>query len=450
MIFVATLLLASAATAQLPTIVEPTARAADSILTTAVERGFNGVVLVRKGGQPILRKAYGVAQRETNTPFLTNTVVQIGSNTKDFTRVAIHQLAYRGRLRVTDSLARFFPDAPADKRAITVRQLLNHRSGLPHMIAPDSMLITRDDFLGRVMRVQLAFTPGSQELYSNPGYSVLAAIIEQQTGVSYDQYVRDSIFAKLGMRETGYVGLPFDSRRLAHGYAAGVDKHSVLDLPHPSDGASWTLRGNGGMVSTVDDMATFYQALFETEKLLPRAARDRAFDVGAVVLAGSDRVSVFVYRREPAMGIEALIASTTTEMPAFEVMRPIMGTLGFNAGRPQIVVDDARPVALPATPAGSAVRDYLDMYHRADSAAAVRYFATRFVPSPDVPPEQRVVRLRSMRENLRDLVPVRYNANGSQVEVSVSSSAGEVVVMLFDIEPEAPYRIRSLRVRVGD
>lgn len=438
--------------AQPATIVAPTARASDSVLVSAAARGYSGVVLVRQNGQPILRKAYGVAQRETNTPFATNTVVQIGSNTKDLTTVALLQLVHRGKLKLTDSLARFFPAAPPDKRGITVRQLLNHRSGLPLMIAPDSVLLTRDQFVARVMQAPLAFAPGSDELYSNPGFSLLAAIIEQLSGMSYDRYVADNILTPLGLRETGYHLPGFDRRRLAHGYRAGTDLGSILDLPHPADGPSWTLRGNGGMVSTVDDMAAFYQALFETEKLLPSAVRDVHYDPrGGMVLAGSDLTSFFMYQREPQLGLDVFLASTTTEGRAPQLLRAVMATLGFRGpGESATVVESAAPISFPSTPAASVVREYLDVLHSADSASAVRFFAERFLPTAGTaPPPERFRRLTAMRANLGRLVPVRYTAKGEEVELVARSEAGDGVTLLFEIESAAPHRIRSLRIQVG-
>ena len=446
--FVAT----ATASAQPATIVSDAGRATDSILTAAAQRGFSGVALLRKNGQPILRKAYGIAQRETGIPFTTNTVVQIGSNTKDFTIVAIFQLIERGKLSILDTLGRFFPNAPADKRGITVRQLLNHRSGLPHAIAPDSTLITRADFLERVMRTPLAFAPGSSELYSNPGYSVLAAIIEQVAGTTYDRYVGDNILTPVGLRETGYILPGFDKRRLAHGYNAGADKGSVLDLPHPADGPSWTLRGNGGMVSTLDEMALFYETLFGTEKLLPTEVRDRQFDPRAsLILGGSDRTSYFMYQREPQLGLDVFLASTTTEAQAPMLLRAIMPTLGLRPQADVAGMANAPTITLPATPAAMTVAEYLEVFHKADSTAAVKFFTERFVPNPEVPPPaQRLARLRDMRSNLRKLEPLRYTSNGDEVELQARAGNGEVVTLMFDIESAAPYRIRSLRVRVGD
>lgn len=84
---------------------------------------------MRKNGAAVKQKGYGLAIREPHTPFTPEIATQISSCTKDFTAVAIVQLAQRGELALTDKLTRWFPDAPADKRALTVAQLLDHTAG---------------------------------------------------------------------------------------------------------------------------------------------------------------------------------------------------------------------------------------------------------------------------------------------------------------------------------
>jgi CubicO group peptidase (beta-lactamase class C family) len=444
---------ASAAAQESPTLVGPLAKSVDSVIAAAEGRGFSGVVLIAKDGTPILRKGYGLAQREERTPFAPNTVVQIGSNTKDFTAVAILQLMERDRLRLEDSLAKFFPGAPQDKRAITVWQLLRQRSGLPIGIAPDPERLTRQEFLDRVMRTPLQFRPGEGEQYSNAGYSVLAAIIEQLSGKTYDEYLRDNLLAPVGLHDTGYLLPNFARRRIAHGYSSAGDKGTILDLPHLPDGPSWTLRGNGGMLSTVSDMAAFYAALYNTDRLLTAGARDKIFRPDEpVVLAGSDMVSFFMYQREPAQRLEVFLASTSTDVRAPQILREIAPLFGLGRGaRETTIASDAPEIRLPATNVGRALRDYLDMFNTADSAAAVRFFTERMAPRPDAPPPAaRYGRLREARGDLGKLVPVAYREENPQsAEVRARSSMGEIATILVEVEDAAPYRIKSLRVRVG-
>src|SRR5207237_707820 len=189
-------------------------------------------------------------------------VVQIGSNTKDLTLVALLQFAERGLLDLDDTLGTFFIGAPADKRGITLRQIIRHRAGFPLALGGDFEASSREQLVERAMRAPLLFTPGSQERYSNPGYALLAAIIEQKSGQTYDEYVRDHILAPLGLHDTGFLLPRFDTTRLAHGYARDRDMGTMLAKPHAADGPYWNLRGNGGMLSTGHDMAALSKALF--------------------------------------------------------------------------------------------------------------------------------------------------------------------------------------------
>ena len=193
-------------------------------------------------------------------------MVQIGSNPKDFTAVSILQLQERGQLSVTDKIAKFFPSAPADKQNITIGMLMNHRAGFPIGLGPDFANMTRAQLIDAAMKTKLLFTPGERNNYSNTGFALLAAIIEQVSGKTYDEYVRDNILNPLGLRNTGFHLPRFDEARLARGYnSGGKDEGTMLSKPHAADGPYWNLRGNGGMLSTVGDMHNFYKALFETE-----------------------------------------------------------------------------------------------------------------------------------------------------------------------------------------
>lgn len=432
-------------------VVTPQARAVDSILTAEVSRGFGGVIRVYRQGELLLSKGYGVARRSPDREFTPATVVQIGSNTKDLTAVAILQLMERGRLTLTDSLGRFLPDAPVDKRGITIRQLLGHRAGFGPGFPPDSQLITRDDFVRRAMLQPLSFRPGEREQYSNIGYSLLAWIIETVSGSSYDEYVHANILHPLGLRNFGYHRPRFADERLAAGQRDGVQMRSVLDFPHPADGPSWTLRGNGGMLATLDDVAAFYRTVFASDRLLRPGTRDLVFDpTAAIVLAGSDRVSYFAYRREPQQGLEILIATNSTAVPVPAVMPRIAAALGVGGGQ-RVVAAGPASASIPDTPVGRTVRDYFAMLNTADSTAATVFFTERFVPDANAPPTSaRVERARRMAANFGAVTPSSYRENAAgDVVVEAETREGRAVFE-FVIETVAPYRIRRLGIRVGD
>ena len=433
-------------------VVTPDARAVDSILTAEVSRGFAGVIQVYRRGGLLLSKGYGVARRSPERPVTPETVVQIGSNTKDLTSVAILQLLERGRLTLADSLGRFLVDAPADKRGITIRQLLDHRAGFGLGFPPDSQLITRDDFVRRAMAQTLAFRPGERELYSNIGYSLLAWIVETLSSSSYDDYVHANILQPLGLRNFGYHRPRFTDERVAVGQRDGVQIRSLLEFPHPADGPSWTLRGNGGMLATLEDVAAFYRALFASDRLLRPATRDLVFDPrAALVLAGSDRVSYFAYRREPQHGLEILIATNSTAVPVPAVMPRIAAALGVGGSQRAVTATGPSSASIPDTPVGQTVRAYFAMLNKADSAEARLFFTERFVPDANAPATSvRVERARQMAANFGTVTPSAYREPApGEVIVEAQTREGRAVFE-FVIETVAPHRIRRLGILVGD
>lgn len=312
---------------------------ADSVATAAAAAGFSGVVRIDRGGTTILEKGYGFANRATKTPFGARTVVQIGSNTKEFTAIAILQLQDRGLLHVRDTIGKYFPEAPADKRGIRILQVINHRAGFPDFVAPpgtkdaDFEPVGREEFLRRLFAAPLIDKPGADEHYSNAGFSLLAALIERLTHVSYDEYVRDNIVKPLGLTNTGFAYPQFDPANLTHGYRAGTDIGTILSHPHPNDGPYWNLRGNGGMLSTVGEMHTFYDAVLTRGMLLKAETREIIFPSGEPVgLAGSDRVSFFVFERYPRFATDIIVTSNNSDSPAPRLRRALSAALGLPGG----------------------------------------------------------------------------------------------------------------------
>ncbi len=335
-------LLAAIANAQ-----STTSEKMDAYLTRLTGFGLTGAVLVAQDGKVILEKGYGLADRARKLPFTKDTVVDIGSNTKDLTKTAILQLAQNGKLKLTDTLPKFFDNVPADKAVITVEQLMEHTAGFGQYSGPDDERLTKVEFLKRVFSAPLIAAPGKEENYSNPGYSLLAAIIEKVSGNSYDQYVQERILKPAGMTTTGYILPQWREGQLARNYADGNEQPSTFDLPHLPDGPSWSLRGNGGTLSTVGDMYKFYRAL-QDETLLNREFKAKLFDVNApLMLVGGNGVHFFVYQNEPAQRLVILLATTDARVRATEVSR---GLVALASGRelalpPQLVTLDGAALA---------------------------------------------------------------------------------------------------------
>ena len=429
----------------------PVAARADSALKALEAQGMSGVFLVAKGGDVILQKGYGLANRATRRAFTPDIVTQIGSGTKDFTAVAILQLADRGKLSVDDKLTRWFPDAPADKRAITVAQVLDHTAGFEEYSGGDFDAVTRDQFVAHMLASKLRFAPGASEQYSNPGYGLLAVIIEKVSGTPFDVYVRDNILAPLGLKETGYLLPKFDLARVSHGYGPKGDNGTILAKPHAADGPYWNLRGNGGMVSTVGDMFRFYSALFSTEKLLKFGSRHGRFPPNEPVgLAGSDGTHFFLYERAPAAGVSYIIATNNADWRGPRVRLPLERALGLGGGQAQQDAGTPAPaggrVVLPDTPAGAAFAKYMAAFNSGDTTRMMRFVTDMFAPNPNAPPmAQRMGMYRRMLDNLGKIVPTAVEASEpAEITVVTKNKQGDEIAIRLSVEPDGAHRITRI------
>lgn len=425
----------------------------DAVARSAAEDGFHGVVLVAKNGEEVLAKGYGLADRARGLAFAPDTPVQIGSNVKDLTKIAIFQLVEAGRLQLASPLSTWFPDAPADKRGITVDQLLEHRAGLPLGFGRDEEEVSLDTFLARLFAAPLEAPPGTGERYSNAGYSLLAAIVERVSGQSFDHYVQRAILQPAGMPATGLLLPGFDPARLAHGYTAGEDRGTMLDLPRLADGHGWNLRGNGGYVSTVRDMMRLYRALAGPTLLREATHRDRILEPGApVVLAGSDLVCFFLFGRFPQEGVELVIATNHAEYRSPRLLRLFEPVLALPAppAEPPPVDPLAPPAVLPDSGPGRTVAAYVAAWNSGDIEQLRAFFTEWFLPRPDAPPiETRLANHRRMIADLGQLTLERVMETPEGLELVVRGSTGERATLRFVVETQAPFRLRSLMVQIG-
>jgi CubicO group peptidase (beta-lactamase class C family) len=231
--------------------------------------GFSGAVLVAPLDSAASSRGYGLANREAGTSFEPTTIFDIGSITKQFTAAAILRLQADGRLSVQDSIGRFFPAVPEDKRGITLHHLLTHTSGLPMGLGGDYRRVTRDSLVTGGLSAELNAAPGEAHGYSNLGYSLLAAVIELVSGQSYEEFLRDRLFRPAGMVETGYTIETGARPRLAVGYEGGERWGIGTDSTAATGGQFWNLLGNGGLQSSVVDLHRWAVALLEGAALPP-------------------------------------------------------------------------------------------------------------------------------------------------------------------------------------
>lgn len=218
---------------------------------------FSGVLLVAKDGKPVLSRAWGNANESAKNTL--DTKFNIGSINKVFTKKAIEQLAAAGKLSMTDTIRKHLPDYPsavADK--ITIRQLLDHKSGLgdhfgpKYTAAPPSRLRELSDFLPLFAGEPLQFEPGNGQRYSNAGYIVLGLIVERISGEKYRDYVRKNIFELAGMKNTGFWTVDEKVANRATGYTGSPRVANTATLPGRPSSA-------GGAYATAGDLLRFFQ-----------------------------------------------------------------------------------------------------------------------------------------------------------------------------------------------
>lgn len=228
---------------------------------------FSGAVLLARDGKPVLRKAWGEAERSFHVPNRPDTLFSLGSLNKMFTAVAIGRLVEEGKVAWDDPVGKhvrgWLPDDVAAK--VTIRHLLTHTSGLGDYLdalsAGDSRLLLDGVAAHRslVEGSRPAFEPGSRFQYSNAGYLLLGAVIEAASGRDYYAFVRDEVYARAGMVRSGSYAMDDVVENLAVGYirpGEGVDTWRT----NRSLGG---LRGTpaGGGYSTCDDLLAFSNAL---------------------------------------------------------------------------------------------------------------------------------------------------------------------------------------------
>jgi CubicO group peptidase (beta-lactamase class C family) len=234
-------------------------------------------VLVLRDGQPLVRAGYGLADLETHTPATATTNYRLASVTKQFTAASILLLAEDGKLKLSDPVRKWLPSLPKAAEPITIRHLLTHTSGLIDYedVIPDSFKAQLHD--ADVLKLlesqdRLYFHPGGDYRYSNSGYSLLALIVERASGRTFATFLRERIFQPLGMNDTvAYEdGISTVANR-AFGYTEEQGRWTRTDQSQTS-----AVLGDGGIYSSIDDLAKWDAALYDG-RLLPQKALQAAF-----------------------------------------------------------------------------------------------------------------------------------------------------------------------------
>ena len=206
---------------------------------------FSGVVLVARRGQVLYRHAFGLANREWNVPNDLDTRFEIGSMTKQFTAMLILQLVNEDKIRLEGHVSDYLPYYREDTgNQITIRQLLSHTSGVPSFTSLPGFLDGPEsrthygvqEFVKKYCSGHLEFVPGTKFDYSNSGYFLLGAVLEQVSGKSYEDLLQQRIFGPLGMKNSGYAHTESFIPHRAAGYertSSGFQNARFYDMSIP-------------------------------------------------------------------------------------------------------------------------------------------------------------------------------------------------------------------------
>jgi len=225
-------------------------------------------VTVIQNGKVLFAKGYGLANVEEKIRCTPETNFRLASLTKQFTAMSILILADRGKLSLDASLIEFFPEFPSYGKQISVRQLLNHTSGLidyEDVIPTGTTMPVLDRDVLRLLLKQnkTYFSPGSKFRYSNSGYSILSLIVEVRSGMPFARFLKKNIFQPLKMNnslayEQGFSIIP----NRAFGYTASGESFTRTDQSLTS-----SVLGDGGIYTSASDLFKWDQALY-TAKLV--------------------------------------------------------------------------------------------------------------------------------------------------------------------------------------
>ena len=257
---------------------EPDATAnIDALMQRYAGEAPGAALLVLRDGKPVIRRGYGLADLEARVAVTPTTNFRLASVTKQFTAAAIQLLAEDGRLGLDDPVRRWLPTLPDAAAPITIRHLLTHTSGVidyEEVMAADTTEQLRDLDVLTILESQdrLYFPPGTGYRYSNSGYALLALIVGRASGQDFASFLRTRIFLPLGMTNTvAYEqGISTIANR-AYGYSEDAGGWKRTDQSLTS-----AVLGDGGIYSSIDDLAKWDAALYD-DRLLRDESRRQAF-----------------------------------------------------------------------------------------------------------------------------------------------------------------------------
>lgn len=331
-----------------------------------------GVALVAEGGNIIYQRAFGMANLELNIKMQPDMVFEIGSMTKQVTAVCILQLMEKGKLKLTDPIIKYIPDYPASWQQVTVEHLLTHTSGITDGGARPNVMAK--EMISQYQNKPLSFAPGSKWAYSSTGYAVLGAIIENVSGISYEEYVQKNIVGPLALTHTYFAINPrvIPNRVPSYLGARGRFRNAPRqDLP---------LTGAGALISNPADMLKWTEALVSgkviSKETLAKAWTSYQLTNGRPAYYGYGWQTGWKIQGSPIVEHSGLAEGYTTDavyLPNEDVYVAVF--MNIRGIIPELVVEDLAAIALgkpddrhAITLSDELLRGYTGVYSDRDSS----------------------------------------------------------------------------------
>ena len=365
---------------------------ADAIVEAAYPaNGPGAAVIVTRGGQTVYSAGRGLADVQARRPITPDTVFRLGSITKQFTAALILQLVQEGRISLDDPISRFFPDYPQPGGAATVRQLLNHTSGIQSYTAIPGWMVEENTNRPYTTAEMIALfrdrpsptPPGQAWAYNNSGYVMLGAIVEAVTGKPWHEVLAERITGPLGLESIGY-GVDRESgAAMARGYTEADGevrpaRRIHMSVPH----------GAGALVGTVGDLAKWAHALHHGRVVSP--ALYTAMTSPASLPEGRTHpygfgVGLDEVRRRPTIRHGGGIFGFNTDslyIPSEDVFVAVFANSDEPAGDPSTVatrlaalaVGEPFPTFVPAEVDARTLAPLFGVYRVGDAGASRRFF----------------------------------------------------------------------------
>lgn len=243
----------------------------EKLVSYCQENGmFNGNILVAEKGEIIYHESIGIADFDNNIPLELNSSFCVGSIAKQFTAFSIMLLKDMGKLNYLDKVGEIFPELPKHMHSITLKNLMQHTSGLKVRHYGEEDGLTNEDIYQNFLKSKgdtLLFEPGTDFSYSNSGYMLLAMIVERVSGQSFESFLKEKVWNPLGMTNT-YVMSEEDYGR--HNKAVGFD-----GFGNKSDFNVLTY-GSNGIYSTTEDLFRWAQS-FNTDLVMDFKSKSEAW-----------------------------------------------------------------------------------------------------------------------------------------------------------------------------